>query len=90
MTLLLILLLAQANDFVIFEICRVDYSATPPEARHARGEQPINIRRGAVAGYQAIPEHFAGIDCVKISDGARSVFVVGSGDEVAAKLRGRP
>ncbi len=88
MAFLLIVLLAQ-NDFVTFDICRVDFRANPPEARHAFDEPPLDLRPGVVAGFQPLPRHYAGIKCVRISDGVRMIFVVGSADEIRAKLKGK-
>ncbi len=82
----LTVLLAQANDFVTFDICRVDFTAHPPEARHDRELPPISVRPRAVTGYQSLPRHWSGIACVKVAFGVHTKFVVGTEGEVRAKL----
>lgn len=84
--LLLIIFLAQANDFVTFEICRVDYMATPWEARHA-GEEPFSFRPSAITAIQELPQSVVGLRCSKICSARHCVFVIGTEQDVREALR---
>lgn len=83
---LAILFLAQADDFVIFEVCKVDYRATPWEARRA-DENPFSFRPGAITAIQELPQSVVGVRCSKICSSRHCVFVIGTPAEVREKLK---
>ena len=86
MLVLLIIFLAQANDFVTFEICRVDYMATPWEARHA-DEPPFSIRPTAISIFQELPPSVHGLRCTRICIWGECRFVIGTEQDVREALR---
>ena len=91
--LLLSLLLAQANDFVRFDICYLDLRADPwkfishPEGHWAK------IRADTVGGLTdarlGYSQEVSGIECTRLYTADGTFFVVGSVKQVCQRLGGK-
>ncbi len=91
--LLLSLQLAQAYDFVRFELCYLDLRANPGEfIPHPEGHW-AKIRADTVTGFTdarlGYSREVSGIECTRIYAADGTFFVVGSVKQVCAKLVGR-
>jgi len=94
--LLIAVLLAQSGPgvFVRFERCYLDLDVSPPEFRpynpsrmHNYRDSTFSVRVGAVQ-YISDPESgVGGIACTRIGTANGNAFVIGTSEEVRAKLR---
>lgn len=81
--------LAQAALWVTFLVCHINMDVHPWRLeRHSMG--PIHLRADTITGFIDVRAkfgyHIKGIDCTLISTGNKRVFVVGTVEEVEAKL----
>jgi len=87
--LLLIILLAQADDFVTFDVCYLDVNAHPWEFRpHPRGHI-LSIRPSAVLVVRSPAIRAGGIHCTRISATHGSSFVIGTPDQIQQALEAK-
>ena len=82
-----VVLLAQAGDFVTFEVCRVTYDKTPWGIASPADEEPFDLRPGQVGFIQPLPHSVAGLRCTRVCSQVSCRFVIGTRQEVRDRLR---
>ena len=82
-----LILLAQSDKWVKFEICQLDLSEKPPVAMRQRDHDTFFIRSSNIDVVSDIMPKPTGLDCVQVASKAGfTVYVIGTAEEVFRKL----
>ncbi len=74
----------KAGSFIKFEVCRLDFSSMPPEARPTG--RIIHFYHPENTPIAVETMQTSGIECAKVWGSETGVFVVGSANEVMRKF----
>ncbi len=87
--LLMLLQVVQANDFVSFDVCYLDFSASPWEFRPHEETRVFYVRPEEILHVTAPTFPTAGLECVRVCSAHGCRFVVGTPESVIQRLRGK-
>lgn len=80
--------LAQAQSFLEFKVCFLDFNATPWEFRPHPQEQIFYARRDQIIYISEVDFEAGGLECVKVCSAHGCKFIIGGLAEVMSVITG--
>ena len=84
----LIVILAQAQNFVTLEVCYMDVRATPWETKLDPQRRKLFVRADQVLLIRPMPAGVVGVECTKVCAAHGCQYVVGTIEEIVEIIGG--